>query len=219
MAKRFTDTTKWNDDWFFNLSNEQKLAWIYILDTCDHAGVWKKNIKLLNFHTGSCFVEDNLKQVFSGKFIEIKDKWFIPNFIKFQYGNTFLTSKNNAVVSARELLLDLRFIQQDINGTLTLIKGLPNPTLTLKEQEQEQDKDKDMVKSINKDEDKIKNKNEEISKITDIDKNKIKNTFTYKKQEQINKLNKEELDQYLIQLDIYEKYNENDTRRNKEIHS
>ena len=126
MAKRFTDSTKWNDDWFFNLTNEEKLAWIYILDTCDHAGIWKKNLRLLNFHTGSNFVEDDLKQVFAGKFIEVKDKWFIINFIKFQYGNTFLTSNTKAVISARELLIELGIVQQNGKGSLTLMIGLPN---------------------------------------------------------------------------------------------
>jgi hypothetical protein len=207
MAKRFTDSTKWNDDWFFNLNNEEKLAWIYILDTCDHAGIWKKNIRLLNFHTGSGFVEDTLKQVFSGKFIEIKDKWFIPKFIKFQYGKGFLSSNTPAVKSARELLLDLGFIHQGSNGSLTLIEELPNPNLTLTEG---LDKGYDTLKDKDKDKDvvKVKNKNEEISKVTSIEKNKIINTFTYKTKEQRDKLSQEELDQYFIQLDIYEQNKE-----------
>ena len=157
MAKRFTDTTKWNDDWFFNLNNEEKLAWIYILDSCDHAGIWKKNLKLLNFQLGSTFVEGDLKKVFSGKFIEIKDKWFIPNFIKFQYGKTFLTSNTPAVKSARELLVDVGFIQQDDKGSLTIIKELANPYITLTQELdkgydtlKDKDKDKDMVIDINK---------------------------------------------------------------------
>jgi hypothetical protein len=182
MAKRFTDSTKWNDDWFFNLSNEEKLAWIYILDTCDHAGIWKKNIKLLNFHTGSSFVEDDLKIVFKDKFIEINDKWFIPNFIKFQYGKTFLTSNTKAVISARELLIDIGFIQLDTKGNLTLTKELG--------------KGYDRVK------DKDKDKNKEIDKI--INKDKIKDKFEYKTKEQRDNMSKDELEQYYIQLDIYQ---------------
>ena len=177
MAKRFTDSTKWNDDWFFNLKNEEKLAWIYILDTCDHAGIWKKNIRLLNFQIGSNFVEDDLKQVFANKFIEIKDKWFIFNFIKFQYGKTFLTSNTPAVKSARELLIDLGIVQLDDKGSLTLVKELTNPYLTLTEPLnnpidtlKDKDKDKDEYQDTFKDIDKFKNEDEE----TVIDKLKRK---------------------------------------------
>lgn len=166
MAKRFTDSTKWNDDWFFNLKNEEKLAWIYILDTCDHAGIWKKNLRLLNFQVGSNFVEDDLKKVFATKFIEINDKWFIPKFIKFQYGKTFLTSNTPAVKSARELLLDIGFINQNDKGLLTLTEPLPNPIDTLKDK----DKDKDEYQDTFKDIDKDKNEDEE----TVIDKLKRK---------------------------------------------
>ena len=177
MAKRFTDSTKWNDDWFFNLKNEEKLAWIYILDTCDHAGIWKKNIRLLNFQIGSNFVEDDLKQVFANKFIEIKDKWFIFNFIKFQYGKTFLTSNTPAVKSARELLIDLGIVQLDDKGSLTLVKELTNPYLTLTEPLnnpidtlKDKDKDKDEYQDTFKDIEKDKNEDEE----TVIDKLKRK---------------------------------------------
>ena len=179
MAKRFTDSTKWNDDWFFNLKNEEKLAWIYILDTCDHAGIWKKNLRLLNFQIGSNFVEDDLNKVFATKFIEINDKWFIPKFIKFQYGKQFLTSNTPAVKSARELLLDIGFIQQDDKGSLTLIEELTNPYLTLKEPLpnpsltlKDKDKDKEVDKDTFKDIDKSKNEDEEM--IIDKLKRKVK---------------------------------------------
>lgn len=169
MAKRFTDTTKWNDDWFFNLKNEEKLAWIYILDTCDHAGIWKKNLRLLNFQIGSNFVEDDLKRIFAKQFIEIGDKWFIPKFIKFQYGKQFLTSKTPAVVSARELLLDTGFIELNDNGSLTVIKEFNNPYLTVTEgldkgydTLKDKDKDKDEDTYINKEQNTYKNKEQYV---------------------------------------------------------
>lgn len=175
MAKRFTDSTKWNDNWFFNLTNEEKLAWIYILDTCDHAGIWEKNMRLLNFQIGSNLVENKLKEVFEGKFIEIKDKWFIPNFIRFQYGNTFLTSNTPAVKSARERLIDIGFVKVDINGNLTLIQQLNNPCLTLtegldKSSETLKDKDKDMDEDKSEDRVIVKdvNMDENINKIKDM---------------------------------------------------
>ena len=49
MAKRFTDSTKWDDPFFADLSNDYKLLWIYILDKCDHAGIYKVNKKMAEF--------------------------------------------------------------------------------------------------------------------------------------------------------------------------
>jgi hypothetical protein len=63
MAKRFTDTNKWNDVWFSQLPNDYKLVWIYMLDTCDNAGIWLKNIKNLNFFCNTNLTEEDLKQI------------------------------------------------------------------------------------------------------------------------------------------------------------
>jgi hypothetical protein len=184
MAKRFTDSSKWNDNWFSNLTNEQKLAWIYILDTCNHSGIWEKNLKVLNFHIGSTFVEDDLNKVFAGKFIELNNKWFIPKFIKFQYGKTFLNSKTPAVISARELLIEQGFIELNSNGLPTLIKGLDNPYLTLNEPLtnpsltlKDKEEDKEMVK------DELKNKVQ--YKFIRYDKIKDEYQFEFKTKKQL----------------------------------
>ena len=130
MAKRFTDNQKWQDDWFFNLEPSQKLCWIYLLDNCDHAGIWKKNIRLLNFHVGSNFFEDEIKAFLDGKVFEFDNKWFIPKFITFQYGSKFNTSGNKAVQSAIAQLSKY-FILEETNGTLTPIQLIPNSMNTL----------------------------------------------------------------------------------------
>ena len=191
MAKRFTDTTKWNDEWFSELNNEEKLAWMYILDTCDHAGIWKKNLRVLNFHIGSSFVEDDLKQVFAGKFIEVKDKWFIKKFIKFQYGNTFLTSNTKAVISARELLIDLGIVQQDDKGSLTLMIELPNPYITLTE---ELDKSSVTLKDKDRDKEQVKNEEQNKNKNEDRDESRDEETDNNKKVKRKHELKKELID-------------------------
>lgn len=106
MAKRFTDTEKWEDEWFTDLSNDYKIIWFYLLDTCDNAGIWKKNVKKLNYLCNTNVSTDDLLKVF-GKRIHIltDDKWFIKKFCIVQYGHDFLQSKNKAVLSAVKKLI------------------------------------------------------------------------------------------------------------------
>lgn len=85
MSKRFTETTKWQDPWFCSLSARNRIFWIYLLDTCDHAGIWQANWPLVQFYHGSDFSFD--KEVFCERVsILTPEKFFIPKFIQFQYG-------------------------------------------------------------------------------------------------------------------------------------
>ena len=88
MAKRFTDSMKWDDDWFLGLGKEEKLLWIYLLDKCDMAGMFKPNLKLLNFSLDSNYTLENLISIFKDRIQVMEDgKMFIPKFITFQYGH------------------------------------------------------------------------------------------------------------------------------------
>jgi len=102
MAKRFTDSNKWDDPWFESLSNDHKACWSYILDKCNHAGIYKhcdsnfthflKGVKFEMFLEVS---EDRLKRI-------SKDKYFIPKFIDYQYGE--LSANNRAHNSVIQIL-------------------------------------------------------------------------------------------------------------------
>lgn len=84
MSKRFTATEKWTDPWFCGLSDNNKLFWLYILDNCDNAGIWR-----VNWFLFGCYVK-NYKydpEIFKDRIIVLDDeKWFIPKFVEFQYG-------------------------------------------------------------------------------------------------------------------------------------
>lgn len=89
MAKRFTDTDKWKREWFSTLDPKAKLVWIYILDQCDHCGVWPRNMKLLSDQTGLTVTEAQFQNWFRGKVVRFDhDKYFIPSFFDFQYGSS-----------------------------------------------------------------------------------------------------------------------------------
>lgn len=87
MAKRFTDTDKWKKPKFSKLSMKMKLVWMYLLDNCDHAGIWDLNLDLLSFQIGEKVTDNDLVEAFSNKLIRISEtKYFLPDFIEFQYG-------------------------------------------------------------------------------------------------------------------------------------
>ena len=156
MAKRLSDSNKWNDNWFNELPADVKLIWLYILDTCDHAGVYKVSFKSIRFYTGTQRTETEIIEYLKDRIYIADDKWFIPKFITFQYKN-FFTSKTPAIVSARELLISHNIIQPNDNVLPTFNKELCNPLLTLIEPlSNDYIRTKDMDMNIDKETDKAK---------------------------------------------------------------
>ena len=165
MAKRFTDTNKWNDVWFSQLPNDYKLIWIYILDSCENAGIWLSNIKNLNYFCNTNITEKDLIQTFSGKLTKITDeKWIVNKFCTIQYGDNFLESKNKAVLSAIKTLNGLNLIK-DVKGIATLSIPYLYPIDTPKEQEQEQVKDKAKEQEQEQVIDKVKERQKEFDEV------------------------------------------------------
>jgi len=131
MAKRMTDTDKWKKRFLRELKPQHKLLWFYILDDCNHAGIWDVDIEVASIRIGETLVYDMLPQEFLNK-IEIfdnGDKWFIPDFIEFQYGEL---NPNSNVHKSVIALLEKYNLQGYLKGSQTLPEGV-------------QDKDKDIV--------------------------------------------------------------------------
>ena len=103
MAKRFTDTDKWKKKWIRELSPEMKLFWFYLLDNCDHAGIWEVDIELAAFQIGIELDESIILNTFNRKIVAFKPgKWFVPKFIVYQYGE--LNKTNRAHLSVIKIL-------------------------------------------------------------------------------------------------------------------
>ena len=156
MAKRLTDSEKWKDPFFEELTKNLKLAWLYLLDDCDHAGIWKKSLKRLNFSLDTNLTENNLLEAFKERIVVLNnDKWFIHKFVTFQYGNDFINSKQKAVVSAIKILNENNLIKELDNGLITLSIPLTNPMDTLMDTDTDMimNKDMDMEMDMNKDSD------------------------------------------------------------------
>jgi hypothetical protein len=153
MAKRFTDTEKWKDEWYTDLSNDYKVIWQYLLDTCDNAGIFKKNIKILNIMCNTNVSAEDILNTFKNRVLILSDdKWFISKFCVFQYGSEFLNSKNKAVTSAVQKLIENNIISKT-NDTLSIVYPYSINSLSIPYQysidsPKEQDKDKDKFKDI-----------------------------------------------------------------------
>jgi hypothetical protein len=87
VAKRFTDTKKWDKAWFRKLPARLKCAWDYVTSTCDHAGIWEVDFDRLSFSVGEPVDEEEFLAAF-GKHVVRSDggsKYFVPSFLAFQY--------------------------------------------------------------------------------------------------------------------------------------
>jgi len=118
MPKRITDTFKWKQRFFRELEPEYKLLWYYILDDCDHAGIWDIDFETASIKIGHTYTEEKAMEQFNGEIVLAnKDKWFIPSFIEMQYGHT-LNSKQNKCHKSVVQLLDKLELREHIYVTI-----------------------------------------------------------------------------------------------------
>lgn len=142
MAKRFTDTNKWNKRFIRGLKAPYKLLWIYICDECNHAGIWDIDFEIAPIKIGVKINEKDAIRYFGDKIktIDNNSKWFIPSFIEFQYGE--LSHNNRAHTQVIFQLSKFDLLPENIKNK-PLNMPLVSPLQGGKEQEQEKDKDKD----------------------------------------------------------------------------
>ena len=119
MAKRFTDTDKWKKPFIKSLPLQYKIFWFYILDDCDFAGVWQVDKEVSQIRIGVDIDLDRAKELYGDRIVEFDggSKWFIPDFIIFQYGS--LTEKNKLYKPIYNQLS-----KYDLMGHLSPINGV-----------------------------------------------------------------------------------------------
>jgi hypothetical protein len=128
MAKRFTDSTKWSKPFIRSMKAPYKLLWLYILDECDHAGIWQVDFEVAQVKIGERINLETALQQLSGKIYPFADgeKWFIPDFIDFQYG--VLNPDNRAHNSVIQLLnkynlsLEIKPLTSPLQGAMDMDK-------------------------------------------------------------------------------------------------
>ena len=144
MAKRFTDTEKWGKPFIRGMKAPYKLLWLYILDECDHAGIWQVDIEVAKIKIGERLVIDEAIKMFAGKIhvFHNGEKWFIPDFISFQYG--VLNPENRAHNSVINILCKYDLVDEE-TGKIT---PLTSPLQGAKDKDKDIDKDIDSMDGI-----------------------------------------------------------------------
>lgn len=139
MAKRFTATEKWNDAWFVSLGPIQKLAWFYLCDTCDLAGVVDLSQPLAEFHLGGPFDWDGLIQASDGRIERLPcGKLHLTRFVAWQFGE--LNENNNAHRAVLKTIEKHRLDTRSCPGAAQPHKG-PRPGAQDKDKDKDKDKD------------------------------------------------------------------------------
>ena len=143
MAKRFTDTDKWKDEWWGSLSNDYRMIWLYLIDSCSIAGIWKKDFRGLNFNCNTSIDEKQFFEIFGSRLIDRGNFYFIPKFLRFQCPRG-LNSNKPAILSI------VKEIEQN-NLSSIIIESLGNDFLIIKGKDKGKGTGKDKGKGTGKD--------------------------------------------------------------------
>lgn len=143
MAKRFTDTNKWRDEWWGALDNDYRMIWLYLVDSCSIAGIWKKDFRGLNFNCNTNITPEEFHKAFKSRVVDRGHYYFIPKFLLFQCPKGLNSNKPAVVSIVNELesycLTEL--VNQLFGNDYLIIKDKG------KDKRKEKGKDKDSVES------------------------------------------------------------------------
>lgn len=98
MAYRYSDTLKWQDEWFIDRTSLEKLLFLYLYDNCDIAGFFELSYRKIAFDLGckESDVKGALNGLVKGVIISDDEKCLlVKNFIKHQK-NLPLNPENKA---------------------------------------------------------------------------------------------------------------------------
>jgi hypothetical protein len=145
VAKRLRDTETYKDRFVKSLPPDYKHLWFYILDDCDHAGIWRVDFEGASLYTGCNLNHPEAMRHLSEK-VEIlnPDYWFIPGFLKFQYGQE-ANGKAGVVISARKRLKEFG-LEDRLPVSLDPPKTVPTPSQEGLGTPKSKSKDKSKVK-------------------------------------------------------------------------
>lgn len=167
MAKRFSDTEIWKKQrWFRKLKPNHKLAFFYIKDQCDHAGIWNIDCSDLIEDLGiekfdlsefvnECNIEYNKENGQIEKRIRVKiltnGRLWITGFMQFQYENKegLVNPSAAPVKTALQILMKNSVLKESLNNSyITLTEPLQEGCITPKDKDRDRDKEKNTEKAV-----------------------------------------------------------------------
>ena len=139
--KRFTDTNKWEKNWFRKLPPEYKCFWFYLTEHCDGAGVWEPDFELVYAFIGKEIQQNVALDLLNNRKTRVtvldNGDWYIPEFISFQCGELSDTCPAHKPIFK---LLKKHNLPDRVANRVS-------NTLQEKEKEKDQDKDKEKEKT------------------------------------------------------------------------
>lgn len=151
MAKRLIDTDIFKKAFVKGLDAPYKLLWLYIINDCNHAGIYEVELDVAILRIGCPEINSEDAINFFGDKIVVLDggtKWFIPSFISFQYGQ--LAENNRAHTGAISILKKYGLLDENLKIKEAPCKPLAAPQNgamdMVKDKEQEMDKEKEKGK-------------------------------------------------------------------------
>jgi hypothetical protein len=151
MSKRFTETEIWNEDWYLDMPLEYRHFWTYLKDTCNHAGIWKPNIRRFNADLENKVDVNVALTYFNGDKLRIdvlpSGHWVILDFVKFQYGSV-LNLNNSCHLSVFNRLNDLGVSLGSLRGQVEVKEGSKRPLRGVSVGVKEKEKEKDLISNI-----------------------------------------------------------------------
>ena len=148
MSKRFHETEIWNEDWFLDMDEVYRMFWFYIKDTCDHAGIWKPNVRRFNADVENKVDLSIALELFNAeknRIVKLESgHWVLLDFVYFQYGKV-LNLKNSCHLSVFNRLNKLEVSLGSLRGLIEVKEGSNRPQVEVKAGVKEQDKDKDIL--------------------------------------------------------------------------
>jgi len=130
MAKRYTESTKFRDPWYRNLTPVQKCLWEYLISECSHAGIIEIDKSAIDFHIGAKVSDKDFEALSKNITWIAENKIFMPSFVAFQQGT--LSRNNNAhknifVELEKYGITETLEINREIRPSLGSEEGLPRP--------------------------------------------------------------------------------------------
>lgn len=145
MSKRFIETTLWTQNkWFRKLQPHHKLLWIYLITNCDSVGVWEEDLELTEFIIGYEYKQEDLL-IFGNRLKKFNGKkYWIKDFVEFQYGELKEENLTNKPHQSYISLLKKHSLWIDYKKSIGTDKEKDKDT----DKDKDIDKDKDFIEKV-----------------------------------------------------------------------